>query len=429
MIDVQITEIATCSICGKAVSVEYVDYEIVDNNIYCYDCFDERFVICDNCRQAEIKDHATYHNHRYLCESCVDELLDICDNCGEYVDKDNVIYVDHNERYCKSCFDDLFIYCYNCGDPVRRDDSILAYDEYYCPDCYYNLFTECRHCGEIISYDDAIDGLCPSCYEDHGFILAHGDQPDELIFLPNMIADALYLGIELEVEAGDDDSMLCTAEYIHNNFKVWLNEDGSLGRNGYEIISHPATLEYHMNTFGWDKMLAELRSTGHTSHDNKRCGLHVHLSKSFFGIVNGRYSADAEEDNITKLVMFFERNWNIVRKISRRTDEQIDSWTRRYGIPPEIPDTKKAKEEINNRISSRYRAVNILPYHTVEIRIFRGTLRYGSFMATLQFCDAVARFVKETEYKDISWSNFIKYITNKPIYEILIDYLKERRVV
>lgn len=33
----------------------------------------------------------------------------------------------------------------------------------------------------------------------------------------------------------------------------------------------------------------------------------------------------------------------------------------------------------------RYTAVNLMPENTIEFRIFRGTLRYETFMATIEF--------------------------------------------
>ena len=75
----------------------------------------------------------------------------------------------------------------------------------------------------------------------------------------------------------------------------------------------------------------------------------------------------------------------------------------------------------------RYTCVNLTNTETVEIRIFRGTLKYNTFIATLQLvnrlCD-VAIYLTDSELHAMSWSDFTAGITEPE----LIQYLKERRL-
>ena len=71
--------------------------------------------------------------------------------------------------------------------------------------------------------------------------------------------------------------------------------------------------------------------------------------------------------------------------------------------------------------------MNLCNYHTVEFRMFRGTLKYNTLVATLQMvnriCDA-AVFMSDEQIQKLSWSNFVSEITEPE----LIQYLKERRL-
>ena len=72
-------------------------------------------------------------------------------------------------------------------------------------------------------------------------------------------------------------------------------------------------------------------------------------------------------------------------------------------------------------------AVNLRPTDTVEFRIFRGTLKYNTFIATLQLVDelvSVASFYSEEEIQNISWSEWVATFQEPE----LIQYLKERRL-
>ena len=71
--------------------------------------------------------------------------------------------------------------------------------------------------------------------------------------------------------------------------------------------------------------------------------------------------------------------------------------------------------------------VNLLPYTTIEFRMFRGTLKYNTFLAVLQLLDRIcdtALFCTDQEIQDMSWTTFVSGCTQPE----LIQYLKERRL-
>ena len=73
--------------------------------------------------------------------------------------------------------------------------------------------------------------------------------------------------------------------------------------------------------------------------------------------------------------------------------------------------------------------MNITNFDTIEIRIFKGTLRWNTFMATLELVDAVcenAMYLNDDEIRKQSWNDFVMSLD--PDYEELVQYLKERRL-
>ena len=67
---------------------------------------------------------------------------------------------------------------------------------------------------------------------------------------------------------------------------------------------------------------------------------------------------------------------------------------------------------------------------TIEFRIFRGTLKYNTLIATLQLvetiCD-VAIALSDDQIKDMTWTEFVSNLYEDTVPE-LIQYLKERRL-
>lgn len=77
----------------------------------------------------------------------------------------------------------------------------------------------------------------------------------------------------------------------------------------------------------------------------------------------------------------------------------------------------------------RYVAVNLENYNTVEFRLFRGTLCYKTFIATLQLVDEIcfqAMSLTDREMEELSWSEFVSRILPKKTE--LIEYLKLKRL-
>lgn len=170
----------------------------------------------------------------------------------------------------------------------------------------------------------------------------------------------------------------------------------------------------------WAKVLQEAIRLGYTSHQTTTCGLHVHVNRDAFGI------SEAEQDAvIARILYFFEKNWEELLKFSRRTPRQLEYWAARYGYkdqPKELLD--HAKKGCHG---GRYTSVNLTNADTIEFRIFRGTLKYNTLIATLQLVDRVcdvALYLTDDQLRAMSWTTFVAGCTQPE----LVQYLKERRL-
>ena len=230
------------------------------------------------------------------------------------------------------------------------------------------------------------------------------------------------MGVELEIDEGGEDNQNAHATLDITNGggeeRAYCKHDGSLD-DGFEIVTHPMTIDYHLHTFPWSDVVRKAISMGYTSHQAGTCGLHVHVSRLAFG-----ETEEQQDACIARILYFFERNWEELLKFSRRTRRQLDQWAARYGY-------KEQPQEILEHAKSgnlgRYACVNLTNTDTIEFRIFRGTLKLNTLLATLQLvnriCD-VALYLSDKEVKDLSWSSFVAGCQEPE----LIQYLKERRL-
>ena len=222
--------------------------------------------------------------------------------------------------------------------------------------------------------------------------------------------------------AGEDDDNAAEVISIANGNGIenlYCKHDGSLD-DGFEMVTHPMTLAYHQSEMPWADILRKAVQMGYTSHQAGTCGLHVHVNRNAFGETEARQDAV-----IARILFFFEKNWEELLKFSRRTQYQLDQWAARYGYkdqPKELLDhAKKSAHAV------RYTSINLTNKNTIEFRIFRGTLKCNTLIATLQLLDRicdVALFMSDEELKAMSWTTFVSGCTQPE----LVQYLKERRL-
>ena len=327
---------------------------------------------------------------------------------------------------CPECMEDTTTTCGRCGERMWREDDVGNEDSgHLCQSCYDRYYNTCDECHRIICEEDAYYEvvarvLCFDCHRRHRSRYSINDysyKPDPIFYG----SDTLYMGVELEIdEGGESDSNARKILEVANAQEelVYIKHDGSLS-DGMEVVSHPMTLAYHMEKMPWQAVLEKAKQLGYLSHQAKTCGLHCHINRDALG---GNIAE--QEEGIARILYFFEKHWEELLKFSRRTPRQLERWASRYGYkecPKEILDHAKKGG------LGRYTAVNVSNEHTIEFRMFRGTLKLNTVIATLQMVDricSVAIALDDDQLRAMAWTTFGTGCTEPE----RVQYLKERRL-
>ena len=319
--------------------------------------------------------------------------------------------------------------CSRCGERIWSDDDEGNENIHLCPSCYDRYYTTCVDCERIIPRDDAYylddddyDARCYHCHTnrcDSHVIRDYFYKPDPIFYGEG----SRYYGLELEIdEAGESDRNARKLMEIANcggEERLYCKHDGSLN-DGFELVTHPMSLEYYMTKMPWADILASAKSMGYRSHQTTTCGLHIHVSRAAFGETESE-----QEACIARVLYFFEKHWEELLKFSRRTKRQLERWAKRYDLKEQPGDILKHAKGFCG--GDRYTCINLTNASTIEFRMFRGTLKLNTLIATLQLVDRicdVAVSLSDEELTAMSWTTFVSGCTRPE----LIQYLKERRL-
>lgn len=390
---------------------------------------------CFKCKEKlETDEGREGADEELYCDDCFSDLFCICDKCEDVIWSDDSFSPESGDSiYCDYCYRVLYFHCEACDCEVHRDYSSIGSDDCsYCSDCWQERFGGCDGCGNTFRQEDLRwsdeneEYYCEDCRGESRNVHDYGYKP-EAEFNKLEWEKHLFMGIELEVQREEE-----IGEYADKFIKFlnkegkekyfYLKHDNSIGDDGFEIVSHPFTLQYAHKNIGFCKILKWLQDHEFKSEESGECGLHIHLDKKFF-----------EELDIAKLRLFFKKNGNKITILSRREDKQIRSYCKFEDISDK--DIIRGSSQ-----SGRYWAVNCehSSRETVEIRIFRGTLDVKRFIAILQFVDAIANFVKkigitslligEKLYYENSWKLFIDWAKEQNIYGTMLSYFAEEKL-
>ena len=400
-----------CQVCGASEEEKDI-YETADGKWLCDDCLtDNDYVICEVCGKHHPFDevHAVIRSWgartpEYICEGCLEDSCEFfwCEDCQEW-------YSTNHKDECRT----------HCGRTI-------------CYSCYEESYKTCEDCGGVFhedegEWDDSENyWYCNSCGSKRKVIRGYYYKPSPIFkskhdtFYVSKSIKELVFGVENEIDKGDNP-LDTASEICAISEDVYIKHDGSLEENGMEIVTHPCTLEYHMEDLGWDKICKAALQNGYTSHDARTCGLHVHVGRN-------QLSDNSIEtmDIIAKIILLVDRHWEPIVKFSRRTERQLENWAKR----PEInylgqTERELINEALNTKNDGRYQAVNLQNYETIEFRIFNGTLKHTTILATLQFVSNICLYAKNNTTEAVLASKW-EDITNYKIYSELQEYLQAR---
>lgn len=202
--------------------------------------------------------------------------------------------------------------------------------------------------------------------------------------------------LEIQVQSGPANA---AAGRVHDALNpsgrvgeyCYFERDGSIG-TGFELITQPAGLDVHAAKFATFLQDKEMKR-GMRSHEGGACGFHVHVGRDYL-----------TQGQIYRIQSFLNdvRNEHLIKKIARRYQSGYSKFK------PEM-----AKFSPHGKATGdRYEALNVTSNQTIEFRLFRGSLRYESIMAALEFVNAILDFCTpgNTSFVDFNALGFKKFL-------------------
>lgn len=401
-----------CDHCGQVVPED--ETASVDGETWCNECAERDAVTCDRCGDLVPSDEAQDVQGETWCNECAENYAEECPRCGELYDASDGVevrtrdlwYRYHEETWCPDCAESNTTECEECGE-LCDNEIVDSYEVYgvgrvvMCEACS-NEFYMCHDCGVLVNESDVetIDenNYCPSCAENVSVIQGYSHTYAENFYQSSdcdkEAADGLYFGVELETECDDEYSAQDMAGDLLDDIGrevICCKEDGSLSDGGCEIVTQPMTLKYQFENDVWGRISTICRRHGATSHDNGDCGLHIHASRRYFNQATGYMDTDDIYAAIERMLQTHRSEWT---RFSRRSASSMGRWAAindscAYGI--KVGDTPRDKRDkvTKYKDSGRYQALNLGNSSTIEFRMFRGTLRLESILASIEAVAAI----------------------------------------
>ena len=369
------------------------------------------------------------------------EDLDLrCADCGEqFENEDDLIYIEEYDRYvCQDCYDDNYCTCDDCGRVISNDDcnNVEGGSRCVCDSCFDNYYY-CEDCGEYYDYDcmhedENGNWYCDDCWNSNRSheICGYHDYPRsfKLLNASGEVNPPFRLGTELEME-NDNGVISECIDFLKDNFDAILSHDGSLcSRGAMEWVDDARSLKNHYEVADLKRKAFELLvKNGYRSHDTSTCGLHVHVTRPFQEEINkldyyneeDRKKIDKlkekQEEVIDRIILFMETYKPELIKFSRRKNTDWCRWlsdvvTCDNGKITSLDFIKKVKGESYGH----HRALNLENRNTIEFRIFKGTLNFDTYMASIELVNNIVELCSNLEIpiEDITWTK----TTNKGQY-------------
>ena len=425
-----------CEKCGRkhraALSIR-VRVSATSEQMWCSDCFSSHGDFCQRCGTKMSSEYKSEVDGDSWCHTCRDAHASKCDQCNTWTLKtamsDVIVEARAVQHWCRVCRDSHAVPCNHCHKHVKSGIAETVDGTKWCRACADEFSAPCEGCGNLsanLEFNESSDQyLCVNCnhrtaragaalvYDYHGFARSRS-----LTFWGGAKEDpaVLFMGFELEAGGATDADCRKAAEELHaldtDEKRFHMEHDGSIPSCGFETISSPHTLAEHAK-YDWAKVCKTLVSKGFKSHDTGgRCGLHVHVSRAFL-----------TPDDCAKLDIVMLKNKLFWERVARRSEVTYAAFI------------QKDKMSDYGKSGNRYAAVNFQNPKTVEFRLFRGTLKHDTLMATLQIVDGICRWVKtrtvaQLHTNDGELDKFVEFLEqDKEMYGKALEYIAKRKAV
>jgi len=331
-------------------------------------------------------------------------------DCGHVDDRDNA-HFDVGRRgrddVCCACFDDEYVY-------VEDEDAYWHTDDAYYHDSDGNYYSYEEQDDDDDEDEEDDDGLMG--YSTNVLNILNPDRD-----IKSSHFGEFLMGVELEMCAGRDYTVREASEDVREELGqdyCITKSDGSLPSDGFEVVTAPRGLTEHIKRFkDWD-----IKSS-YRAWNSGQCGLHVHIdSRTFNALTLGKFIQFINADD----------NADFIRKVAGRHPLRDDQ-ARHYCASESQTILANPKTALKGKDSSRYRMVNTAglersemrrlgmdtdtcnggKFNTVELRIFRASLKKERLLSQIEFTHAAVMFCRTASMRDLTESAFKTWLSKR----------------
>jgi len=345
----------------------------------------------------------------------IDTRMTNCDcGCIASIDSTTSVYCGRRstETWCESCMEDAR-WCEDTED-YRHEDYAYSHGD-----------------GNYYSYEEEPEPEPSRAMSYSTNALKHVSADTSIICAP---FGEFTMGIELEITSESNnvsDAIEDVRDQLGESYCI-IKEDGSLPDNGFEIVTAPRGLPEHIAKFkAWNI------DPAYRAWDVGQCGMHVHIdSRAFTRLTIGKFIMFINDAN----------NRNFIRKIAGR-HPALDNQAARYCRAEDQGAMDTPIKAIKGKDADRFFMVNMQnlkeeesrrlgfkdkfdsgKYNTVELRIFRASLKKDRLLAQIEFAHAGVFFCRASSYRELNGTSFLKWLkTTDNRYPHLSDWFGIRR--
>ena len=166
-----------------------------------------------------------------------------------------------------------------------------------------------------------------------------------------------------------------------------------------EFDTMPCSLEFHKNKMNYREMFEYLDKEGYKGHDCETAGLHIHANRSYLG-----KSRIVQELVISKILYILEKFNDEICVIARRDNDYSEFAGEKQNEDSIVELYSKYKDK------GKRAALNLQHKDTIEFRMFKSTLKYETFILTLEFVKDIIDYAKSVDIEEIElakWSDLM----------------------
>jgi len=266
---------------------------------------------------------------------------------------------------------------------------------YICDDCWAKVITYCPECHEKVA-----KGTLCSCYDDHIM-----NYHNKAIVFPKYSGHVkfpkLRFGLEIETKFHGDCSAhrkaLGAFTKVLGRELCKFKYDGSLGPKGAEFVTMPLYYEHIINlkkkfTMAFDTY----RSLGGYSWEDKDTGCHIHLSKDAF----------ISRKHLETFYLGMTKNIRFIHRIAKRGENYwVEHPMKFFKFNKKFKNISQLAFAVTSGYKiDRHTFVNLNNKDTVEVRIYKGNLKWSSVMSYIQHCYSMFEYTMLCTLNKISFS-------------------------